>query len=29
VIFRLKPFDPDSLLRLVRDLLGDCMRRSA
>jgi CheY-like chemotaxis protein len=29
VVFRLKPFDPDSLLRLVRDLLGDCMRRSA
>jgi CheY-like chemotaxis protein len=29
VVFRLKPFDPDSLIRLVRDLLGDCMRRSA
>jgi CheY-like chemotaxis protein len=29
VIFRLKPFDPDSLIQLVRDLLGECMRRSA
>jgi DNA-binding NtrC family response regulator len=29
VVFRLKPFDPDSLIRLVRDLLGECMRRSA
>jgi DNA-binding NtrC family response regulator len=29
VVFRLKPFDPDSLIRLVQDLLGDCMRRSA
>ena len=29
VIFRLKPFDPDSLIRLVQDLLGDSMRRSA
>ena len=29
VIFRLKPFDPDSLIRLVQDLLGECMRRSA
>ena len=29
VIFRLKPFDPDSLIRLVRDLIGDSMRRSA
>ena len=29
VIFRLKPFDPDSLIRLVQELLGDCMRRSA
>jgi DNA-binding NtrC family response regulator len=29
VDFRLKPFDPDSLIRLVRDLLGNCMRRSA
>jgi DNA-binding NtrC family response regulator len=29
VVFRPKPFDPDSLILLVRDLLGDCMRRSA
>jgi CheY-like chemotaxis protein len=29
VVFRLKPFDPDSLIRLVQELLGDCMRRSA
>lgn len=29
VVFRLKPFDPDSLIRLAHDLLGDCMRRSA
>jgi CheY-like chemotaxis protein len=29
VVFRLKPFDPDSLIRLVQDLLGDCMRRTA
>jgi CheY-like chemotaxis protein len=29
VIFRLKPFDPDSLIRLVQDLIGECMRRSA
>jgi CheY-like chemotaxis protein len=29
VIFRLKPFDPDSLIQLVRELLGECMRRSA
>jgi CheY-like chemotaxis protein len=29
VIFRPKPFDPDSLIQLVRDLLGECMRRSA
>jgi CheY-like chemotaxis protein len=29
VIFRLKPFDPDSLIRLVQELLGDTMRRSA
>jgi DNA-binding NtrC family response regulator len=29
VIFRLKPCDPDSLIRLVQELLGDCMRRSA
>jgi hypothetical protein len=29
VVFRLKPFDPASLIQLVRDLLGDSMRRSA
>jgi DNA-binding response OmpR family regulator len=29
VIFRPKPFDPDSLIQLVQDLLGECMRRSA
>jgi CheY-like chemotaxis protein len=29
VVFRLKPFDPDSLIRLVEELLGECMRRSA
>jgi CheY-like chemotaxis protein len=29
VVFRLKPFDPDSLIRLVQDLLGECLRRSA
>jgi CheY-like chemotaxis protein len=29
VVFRLKPFDPDSLIRLIQDLLGECMRRSA
>ena len=29
VVFRLKPFDPDSLISLVQDLLGECMRRSA
>ena len=29
VVFRLKPFDPDSLIRLVQELLGNCMRRSA
>jgi CheY-like chemotaxis protein len=29
VIFRLKPFDPESLIRLVQELLGECMRRSA
>ena len=29
VVFRLKPLDPDSLIRLVQDLLGECMRRSA
>jgi CheY-like chemotaxis protein len=29
VVFRLKPFDPASLIQLVRELLGECMRRSA
>jgi CheY-like chemotaxis protein len=29
VVFRLKPFDPASLIQLVNDLLGECMRRSA
>ncbi len=29
VVFRLKPFDPDSLIRLVQELLGESMRRSA
>jgi DNA-binding response OmpR family regulator len=29
VVFRLKPFDPGSLIQLVRELLGECMRRSA
>ena len=29
VIFRLKPFDPDSLIRLVQELLGESMRWSA
>ena len=29
VVFRLKPFDPESLIRLVEELLGDRMRRSA
>jgi CheY-like chemotaxis protein len=29
VIFRLKPFDPGSLIQLVQELLGECMRRSA
>jgi CheY-like chemotaxis protein len=29
VIFRLKPLDPGSLIQLVQDLLGECMRRSA
>lgn len=29
VIFRLKPFDPDSLIRLVEELLGECLGRSA
>jgi CheY-like chemotaxis protein len=29
VVFRLKPCEPESLIRLVQELLGDCMRRSA
>jgi DNA-binding NtrC family response regulator len=29
VVFRLKPCDPDSLIRLTQDLLGESMRRSA
>jgi CheY-like chemotaxis protein len=29
VVFRLKPFDPDSLILLVQELLGEPMRRSA
>ena len=29
VVFRLKPCDPDSLIRLVQDLLRQYMRRSA
>ena len=29
VVFRLKPCDPESLIRLVQELLGECMRRSA
>ncbi len=29
VVFRLKPLDPGSLIQLVQDLLGECMRRSA
>ena len=29
VVFRLKPFEPDSLIRLAKELLGECMRRSA
>jgi CheY-like chemotaxis protein len=29
VIFRLKPMDPDSLIRLTHELLGEGMRRSA
>jgi CheY-like chemotaxis protein len=29
VVFRLKPFDPDSLIGLAEELLGECMRRSA
>jgi len=29
VAFRLKPFDPQSLIKLVQETLGECMRRSA
>src|ERR1700727_2507429 len=29
VVFRLKPCEPDSLIRLAKELLGECMRRSA
>jgi CheY-like chemotaxis protein len=29
VIFRLKPLDPPRLIKLVGDLIGACMRRSA
>ena len=29
VVFRLKPFDPESLIKLVQEMLGECMRRSA
>ena len=29
VAFRLKPFDPQSLIKLVQEMLGECMRRSA
>src|ERR1700683_2388428 len=29
VVFRLQPFDPDSLILLVQELLGERMRRSA
>jgi CheY-like chemotaxis protein len=29
VVFRLKPCDPDSLIRLAEELLGERMRRSA
>ncbi len=29
VVFRLKPCDPESLIRLVQDLLRESMRRSA
>jgi CheY-like chemotaxis protein len=29
VVFRLKPFNPESLIQLVREMLGECMRRSA
>jgi DNA-binding NtrC family response regulator len=29
VVFRLKPCDPDSLIQLAQELLGERMRRSA
>jgi CheY-like chemotaxis protein len=29
VVFRLKPCDPEGLIQLVQQLLGECMRRSA
>ena len=29
IVFRLKPFDPENLIQLVREMLGECMRRSA
>jgi CheY-like chemotaxis protein len=29
VVFRLKPCDPDGLIQLARDLLGERMRRTA
>lgn len=29
VIFKLKPLDPATLILLVQELMGDCMRRSA
>ena len=29
VAFRLKPFEPQSLIKLVQEMLGECMRRSA
>ncbi len=29
VVFRLKPCGPESLILLVQELLGECMRRSA
>jgi CheY-like chemotaxis protein len=29
VAFRLKPFDPQSLIKLVQEMLGESMRRSA
>jgi CheY-like chemotaxis protein len=29
IVFQLKPCNPENLILLVHDLLGDCMRRSA